>query len=166
MQRITSADEWMSRLQISTNAIWEKLPPLWATSSKSNVFGPSESRPKRHVYRPIRLAVIDTGAAIESSILEDLYDNRLVECRSWIGKNSATVVKDAAADRVGHGTHAASLALKVTENTSCEIYVAQVFDRSPVQEASSKNDMGVVAEAIARVGLQTKCFTLTLANLS
>jgi len=155
----------MSRLQTSTNAIWERLPspighatefgqqdsPRASSTAQQSPQDPSESRPNAFVDRPVRVAIIDTGAAIGASDL-DVYDNRLIECRSWTGKNSARVVQDAAADAVGHGTHAASLALKVTENTDCEIYVAQVFDRNPQQKTTHKKYWRVMAEAIALVG--------------
>jgi len=161
----------MSRLQTSTNALWEKLPPLAGQPYRSGQQNfprvssmtqqspryPSEGRSKALIDRPVKIAIIDTGAAIEPSVLEEMYDSRLIECRSWIGKNSAHVVNHATADTVGHGTHAASLALKVTENTDCQIYVAQVFDRNPQQKPSHRNDRKVTAEAIALVGFQGYC---------
>lgn len=103
--------------------------------------------------RAVRIAVIDTGASIGSSILEDVYDNRLTEFRSWIGNEPARVIKDDTADTVGHETHATSLALKVTENTNCEVYVAQVFDGDPQYKGPSGRDPGPMKKAIALVSI-------------
>ena len=75
-----------------------------------------------------------------------------MECRSWIGKDRGRLVSYAAADLIGHGTHATSLALKVTENTNCEIYVAQVFEKDPQQKGRSDKDWRSMSKAIALVG--------------
>jgi subtilisin family serine protease len=117
--------------------MWTSLPPL-----------PSNKSPIAISGRPVRIAVIDTGVAIEASILEDLYENRLKECRSWTCANPARLVDGTTADTVGHGTHAASLLLKVTENTDCEIYVARVFEDDPQQT----NGFETMANPIAQVG--------------
>lgn len=155
-RRITSANEWMLRLQTSANAIWEKVPSL--TEHSPWVSSTAQLSPQHPLWlpianRPVRVAVIDTGAAIESSTLEDLYDNRLRECRSWVGNEPARVVRDATADTVGHGTHATSLVLKVTENTDCEVYVAQVFGKDPQHKGPSGRDPGQMTAAIASVSM-------------
>lgn len=95
---------------------------------------------------------MDTGAAIEQSILDLVYDGRLKECRSWINGASAQLTQGA--DLVGHGTHATSLVLKVTENTDCEVYVAQVFAKDPQKTGKASNDLELVAEGIANVSLR------------
>ena len=140
----------MLKLVDSTNATWNNLSP-----------SPSSSQHTALIERPVRIAVIDTGADIDESVLE-LYDHRLVECRSWIGKDPAQLVEGATADAIGHGTHATSLVLSVTENTDCEIYVAQVFERDPEQKGLSAKDVESMTRAIARVGLQvtTSCVYL------
>jgi hypothetical protein len=145
-QRIASAKQWMERLQTRTNSMWEKL------ESHSN-----EGGPVAPFERPVRIAVIDTGAAIEDSDLDDLYGNRLIECRTWIGEDPGRLVECATSDTVGHGTHATSLTLKVTENTNCEVYVAQCFDNTPQQKLLPGEDSETMAEAIALVGLPNKC---------
>jgi hypothetical protein len=142
-QRTTSAKEWMDRLQTRTNSMWEKLALV------SNGDGPTAP-----FDRPVRIAVIDTGAAIEDSELEERYDNRLIECRSWVGEDPGRLVKRATSDAVGHGTHATSLALEVTENTDCEVYVAQCFEKSPQHKSLHGEDSDTVAEAIASVSLK------------
>jgi hypothetical protein len=129
----------MLRLQTSTNAIWAKLPPSSGNTQSVPVFD-----------RPVRIAVIDTGAAIEASDM-DVYDNRLIECRSWIGEDPGRLVADATGDEVGHGTHATSLVLKVTENTDAKVYVAQVFEVDPQDKTSNVKDTGSMARAIAQV---------------
>jgi hypothetical protein len=128
----------------STTDIWSILPPSL-----------DKSRPAALLNRPVKIAVVDTGAAIEGSILEDSYDNRLIECRSWIGEDRARLIRGATADKVGHGTHATSLVLKNTENTDCEIYVAQVFEKDPHQRSPSNKGLGSTAKSIALVGVQT-----------
>jgi hypothetical protein len=154
-QSVHSANNWMSRLQASTNDMWNELP-----SSSSNV------RPGTLSGRPVRIAVIDTGAAIEGDVLEDIYDNRLIECRSWIGEGDpARLIEGATGDKVGHGTHATSLVLKVTENTDCQVYAAQVFERDPQQKRPSGNDLGLTTKAIALVSLRVYIYhTSMLAN--
>ena len=137
----------MLRLQTSTNATWANLPV-------------------RELFdRPVRIAVVDTGASIESSVLDDLYDGRLIECRSWTCGDPGRLVKDATADAVGHGTHATSLALKITENTDCEIYVAQVFDQTHQRKSMSGKGSEAMAKAIALVGHQTNISVLSLTLL-
>jgi subtilisin family serine protease len=133
MRRVYSAKEWMSRLQTSANAIWTRLPP--------------RDQPVAFFDRPVRIAVIDTGVAIEPSIVEDLYESRLIECRSWTGANPAQLIEGPTADTVGHGTHATSLLLKVTENTDCEIYVAKVFEEDP----QDMDGVETMAKPIAQV---------------
>jgi hypothetical protein len=144
----------MSRLQTSTNKTWEKLP-----SSQG------KGRPVAHFDRPVRVAVVDTGAAIEASDL-DIYDNRLIECRSWIGKDPGRLVTNTTADEVGHGTHATSSVLKVTENTDIEVYVAQVFDTDPQHKTLDMRAPGSMAEAIAQVSLETEGFIPASTNSS
>jgi hypothetical protein len=117
---------------------------MWASLPPSS----SQNPPVAISDRRVKVAVIDTGVAIEDSILDDLYDNRLIECRSWTGANQARLIECASADTVGHGTHATSLLLKVTENTDCEIYVAQVFEEDPQQT----NGFEKMEKPIAQVG--------------
>ena len=136
----------METLQKSTNSVWEHLSS-----------GPSEGGTVALFDRPVRIAVIDTGAAIEGSALEDLYDNRLVECRTWIGEDRGRLVNCATSDAAGHGTHATSLALQVTENTDCEVYVAQCFERTLQPKPLPETGLEAMAEAIALVGLRDKC---------
>jgi subtilisin family serine protease len=139
---IRSADSWIRRLLTSTNAIWNQLPP-----------SPGNTQPVPQFDHPVKIAVIDTGAAIEASVL-DVYDNRLTECRSWVGKDRARLIKGSTIDKVGHGTHVTSLVLKITENTNCEIYVAQVFEGNPQQQSPSDKDWESKTEAIALVSFQ------------
>lgn len=112
--RIDRAKQWMSNLHKSTESLWSQLAP--------------QHDPLVTFGRPVKVAVIDTGAAIEESDL-GCYDDRLVEVRSWTDGRPATKVD--MADLVGHGTHSTSLVLSVTENTDCEVYAAQAFRDDP-----------------------------------
>jgi hypothetical protein len=143
-RRMASAKDWMKRLQTKTNSMWAKL------ESHPNNDGPVAGQ----FDRPIRIAIIDTGAAIGNSDLEYRYDNRLIECRTWIGEEPGRLVEYTTSDSTGHGTHATSLALGVTENTDCEVYVAQCFEKPPQQKLVLEKDSEATAEAIALVSLQ------------
>ena len=103
------------------------------------------------VAKPVKIAVIDTGVCIDEAILEQRFDGRLKECRSWLddgdGENGAVIPP--CADAVGHGTHATSLVLQATEHTGCEVYVAQVFNSREDQQSGKSRQATQVA--IARV---------------
>jgi len=78
--------------------------------------------------RPVRIAILDTGAFIPQDVLTDLYDNRLKECRTWLDSwDDEGKLIDAKSDDDGHGTHGTSVLLSATAETDIEVYVAQVF---------------------------------------
>jgi hypothetical protein len=145
-----SAKDWMKHWHSTMggeNGIWAKSAP-----------GLSSSLPPEH-QEPVRIAIIDTGAAIDEALLES-YDyngrSRFCACRSWADEQYGDQGKEIGhEDFVGHGTHATSLALKITENTDCEIYVAQVFQGDPQkimeEEQTSKS---TATSAIAKVSLK------------
>lgn len=100
--------------------------------------------------RPVKVAVIDTGAAIEESDLE-CYDDRLVQVRSWTDGELATKVE--MADLVGHGTHSTSLVLSVSENTDCEVYAAQAFRDDPQKNGDVQPNLRKIEGGIRDVSM-------------
>lgn len=64
---LNRAKQWMSNLHESTGALWSRLAP--------------QHDPLVTFGRPVKVAVIDTGAAIEESDLE-CYEDRLVQVLS------------------------------------------------------------------------------------
>jgi hypothetical protein len=79
--------------------------------------------------KPVRIAVIDTGAKIHSDHLEFIFDSRLKECRSWLDPSAGAkgLEMPAGGDEDGHGTQMVTLALRATRDTPCEVFAAQVF---------------------------------------
>lgn len=109
------------------------------------------SDPHPSNYRPVRIAILDTGALLDPASLS-VYDDRLVECRNfqttWGGESSIRMSHGG--DDDGHGTHATDLLLELTEHSECEIYVAKVFGkRSEKQNAKANAE---TEKAIAKVG--------------
>ncbi|RDW57735.1 hypothetical protein BP5796_12536 [Coleophoma crateriformis] len=82
-------------------------------------------------YKRIRIAVLDTGIDLDHPIIAKCKI-RIANCRSW-------VVDDASvSDTHGHGTHIASVLLKLAP--SADLYVARVF-----KDASDVGNAGVSA---------------------
>lgn len=110
----------MKKLGGCVSRTMESLPP---TSTKS--------------LGPVKIAILDTGADISLEKLTNVYDERLVENRTWLLSNKAEGeslvdgdgkrLQDQPLDCNGHGTHATSLLLEATQGTGAEVYVAQVF---------------------------------------
>ncbi|RDW58779.1 hypothetical protein BP6252_13255 [Coleophoma cylindrospora] len=82
-------------------------------------------------YKLVRIAVLDTGIDLDHPIIAKCKA-RIANCRSW-------VVDDASvSDTHGHGTHIASVLLKLAP--SADLYVARVF-----KNASDVGNAGVAA---------------------
>ena len=101
--------------------------------------------------RPVKIAVIDTGALIDEDSLDFKFDGRLKECRSWLDESAGKpgTEMSGGADNVGHGTHATSLVLQATMHTDCEVYAAQVF--AVQQDQQTVEETRATQIAIARV---------------
>lgn len=84
---------------------------------------------KGALYRPAKIAIIDTGACIDELVIDMKYDGRLKECRSWLDESDGATGRAEGfnSDPIGHGTHATSLALESSMHSNCEVYVARVF---------------------------------------
>lgn len=80
---------------------------------------------------PVRIAILDTGAHIPSEQVENVYDGRIKECRTWLHstKDDGDALTEPCSDRDGHGTHGTGVLLEATQNTKIEIFVAQIFDK-------------------------------------
>jgi hypothetical protein len=112
----------LTMLSAASSAEWTEL-----LKSCVETVLPSRERPGQHA-RHVRIAVLDTGASIPQHLLENLYDNRLVECRTWLDSWADEGKPfDANCDEDGHGTHGTSVLLGATAETDIEIYAAQVF---------------------------------------
>lgn len=104
------AEEWMTQLR---NCVETVLP---------------SGRLLENRARTVKIAILDTGAFIPQDTLEDLYDNRLIECRTWLESwDDEGKPIDACSDDDGHGTHGTSVLLRATAETDIEVYAAQVF---------------------------------------
>ena len=79
----------------------------------------------------VKIAIVDTGVHIDDVTLEYRFNSRLKECRSWLDGSGGDdgILLSPNVDEDGHGTHNASIALKATQHTQNEIFVAQVFRR-------------------------------------
>lgn len=78
--------------------------------------------------KTVKIAILDTGVFIPKDALIDYYDNRLIECRTWLDSwaDEGKLV-DANSDDDGHGTHGTSVLLAATGETGIKVYSAQVF---------------------------------------
>lgn len=81
--------------------------------------------------RPIKIAILDTGAHIPRTELDHLYDDRIKECRSWLTSlgNDGDIMDGPSSDPDGHGTHGTGVLLEATQGTGIEVYVGQIFDK-------------------------------------
>ena len=105
--------------------------------------------------KPVKMAVIDTGVSIPGADLEYQFHNRLKECRSWLDEKAGEEgIEFQEVDEDGHGTHTVSIALKTTERTDCELYVAQVFRNRGEKKTVYTNK--ATQTAIARVSIHNK----------
>ena len=105
-----SADEWMESLKKCVRTVL-----------------PSTDQSERPP-RTVKIAILDTGASIPQDVLTDLFDNRLIECRTWLESwDDEGRPFDAGSDSDGHGTHGTSVLLNATSETDIEIFAAQVF---------------------------------------
>lgn len=80
-------------------------------------------------WQPVKIAVLDTGALLFDHKMKLLYNDRLKECRSWLGRDCAAAGVElvTGGDENGHGTHMTSLLLDSIPIAALNIYVAQVF---------------------------------------
>ena len=81
--------------------------------------------------KPVKIAILDTGAHILRDKIEDIYDDRVVECRTWLRsqKDEGDALDGTSADHDGHGTHGTSVLLEATQDTDIQIFVAQIFHK-------------------------------------
>lgn len=106
------AAEWMESLR---SCIGTVLPPS------------TKGRPE-HSAKPVRIAILDTGARLQKHVLTEVFDDRLIECRTWLASHADEGdLIDANSDEDGHGTHETSVLLGATAETDIEVCVAQVF---------------------------------------
>lgn len=79
--------------------------------------------------QPVKIAILDTGAHISPEQI-DLYDDRIIQCRSWLNTENSRgeLLQDPSSDHDGHGTHGTSILLDATQGTDIKIYVAQIFE--------------------------------------
>ncbi|KAK5110337.1 hypothetical protein LTR62_006045 [Meristemomyces frigidus] len=138
-QDARSASQWFADL---TNSVRQSVQRSLPSQDEDSTF-PTVS--------PVKIAIIDTGVSIDESILDQEFDGRLRECRSWLkdgdGEDGAVISPNS--DAVGHGTHATSLVLQATEHTGCEVYVAQVFNSRGDQQKDQTRQATQVAIARA-----------------
>lgn len=79
----------------------------------------------------MRIAILDTGAHIPSEQIENVFDERVKECRTWLHSTKADgeILQGPCSDRDGHGTHGTGVLLNATQDTGVEVFVAQIFDK-------------------------------------
>lgn len=106
------------------------------------------------LHAPVKIAVLDTGAKFNPQTLKVLYDDRLGDCRTWryLDCNGRSTKTSADSDQDGHGTHTTSLLLDVTQDTDCQVFVAQVFgtrreNRDTTQNADIQGGIANVSTA-------------------
>lgn len=116
---------------------------------------------KQSKTRPVRIAILDTGAHIPSEKVVNVYDDRVIECRTWLRstEDKGESLKGPCSDRDGHGTHGTGVLLEATQYTNVEVYVAQIFDKrtEKVKQDSIVEDQSV--RRIANVSSHPSCAT-------
>lgn len=74
----------------------------------------------------IKVAILDTGIQLPEEA-EEVYEEQILCCKSWLKAEKGSDLLKGDRDLDGHGTHCASLLLKVAPNV--DIYVARVFQK-------------------------------------
>jgi hypothetical protein len=93
----------------------------------------------------IKIAILDTGIQLPRNAAE-AYEDQIIECESWLKSEQGNELHKGDRDLDGHGTHCASLLLKVAKNA--HIYVARVFQGKA--EKMDQIDAKDTQEAIAK----------------
>ena len=108
MNSIDASKQWMNRFESIVHPVFDQLPSTKVVDS-------------------VRIAVLDTGAEFDHFTRMRVYNNRLVECRTWyrFETDSNDKIPAKSGDEDGHGSHVTSLVLRVARN--CHVYAAQVF---------------------------------------
>ncbi|KAI9660900.1 MAG: hypothetical protein M1821_009227 [Bathelium mastoideum] len=94
---------------------------------------------------PIKVAIFDTGIQLPESD-QEAFEDQIRGCKSWLKGGSSEEFEKGDRDLDGHGTHCASLILKMAQNVS--LYVARVFRKRT--ESSNPTETQETQEAIAK----------------
>jgi hypothetical protein len=118
------------------------------------------------VDSPVKVAILDTGVQIPNHRLTNNFEQRLKECRTWLGTSASEGEKLAPGghDADGHGTHGTSVLLQATRNTGIHVYAAQVFKDGDelVPQTASNNDNIVTRIVNVRILLLDLSSPLTI----
>lgn len=107
----------MKRLQDTLDDLYDKMDEFCP--------GAYEDEPDK----PVKVAILDTGAYMSRDYYKHQYQGRLRECRTWLRTDDVEGQKFPIGenDDDGHGTHGASVLLEATKNLNIHLCVAQIF---------------------------------------
>ncbi|KAK4888082.1 hypothetical protein LTR27_012978 [Elasticomyces elasticus] len=80
--------------------------------------------------KPVKIAIIDTGAVFTKQTAHNKYDDRIIDF--WPTNDTNQTERKVGLDYDGHGTHVASALLSV--DPFCHIYVARAFGKRGEQQ--------------------------------
>jgi hypothetical protein len=108
---------------------------------------------ERYSARSVNVAILDTGVQMTKDHYKRGYQNRLKECRTWLGTTAAEgeLLPLGTNDGNGHGTHGTSVFLQATRSTNVNVYIAQVFAGRKEQLVQGENGNTSTVDRIVNV---------------
>jgi hypothetical protein len=95
----------------------------------------------------VKVAIMDTGLYLCPNTWE-MYEDRIVEIRSWLNNEEKVISNSRGSDANGHGTHCTTAFLKHASD-QCDVYIAQIFGDTSTNgdgPLEPEDDVGQVAK--------------------